>query len=406
MTTPRSDWSLELQLEQAREAATADAVKSAISAVIAHMLGGSGRGRRGGRTLVVLLEQAREVAARSQEWDVVRLVQDSVDYAQGRILKPDFDERYRLFQDGQLRDGHQREFLANMLWTSHVYMADVGREFLAEHPEATAKDLIEHVQARGEDVQFLEAPEHRPGRYVIPRGRGEQALWLERAMLGGRVEVKDARAAARRLVMSRESLAALAADMDGKLLLQAAELQRRSAGLEALRRVTEDRSASEHVLQRALEGEHWIFGGRFVGTAAQRRLVPGDEVDLPLIRGDGALHIVELKRSMSLMTPLVKRHRDAWVPTSVVHDAIAQVHNYLIGLDEHRDRIQEEFGIDARRASGVVLIGHPAARPEIPEAVVNETLRSLNSTMGRIEVMTYKELISHARRSLDFGTAT
>ncbi|MFD4115019.1 hypothetical protein ACIQAD_23215 [Streptomyces sp. NPDC088551] len=94
------------------------------------------------------------------------------------------------------------------------------------------------------------------------------------------MDIEDPAEAARRITTSPEAIALLAADTEGQMVLRAAELHRRSAGLAALRTVVEDPTASEHDLQRTLEGQHWIFGGRFVGEAIQRRLVPGDEVDL------------------------------------------------------------------------------------------------------------------------------
>jgi hypothetical protein len=167
-----------------------------------------------------------------------------------------------------------------------------------------------------------------------------------------------------------------------------------------LRTVVEDPRAAEADLQRALEGQHWIFGGRFVGEAAQRRLVPGDEVDIPLIRGDGALHVVELKRAMGFRTPLVKRYRNAWVPGGAVNDALAQAINYLTGLDENRERIRADLGIETRRAGALVLVGHPALHPDVPEEEINEALRTFNSHITRVEVLTYKELLDNAERSL------
>ncbi|MEV6948599.1 Shedu anti-phage system protein SduA domain-containing protein [Streptomyces sp. NPDC051172] len=143
-----------------------------------------------------------------------------------------------------------------------------------------------------------------------------------------------------------------------------------------------------------------MFGGRFVGEAAHRRLVPGDEVDIPLIRGDGALHIVELKRAMSLKGPLVKRHRNSWVPAAQVHEAVGQGVNYLTGLDESRERLRADFGIETRRASALVLVGHPALHPQVPEEEINEALRTFNSHVTRVEVLTYKELLDNAERSL------
>lgn len=393
---------LEWQLRGVLEAADDDTVEQALNAVFAHMHGGRGRKRRGGRELVRLLEETRGRAAAAGEWQVVRLVQDALDYAQGHILRPDFEERYRLFQDGP-RDEVQREYLGRTMWATHRWMVEAGREFLGSRPDAGIEEFLEHFRSQGEDAWFMEAPEDRPGRYRIPRGRAETALWLERVLRDGRIDVEDPAEEARRIVASPQALALLAADREGRLILQAAELRRRAAGVRALRAVVEDRTATEADLQRALEGNHWIFGGRFVGEAARRRLVPGDEVDLPLIRGDGALHIVELKRSMGLKDPLIKRHRNAWVPARAVHEAVGQAVNYLVGLDEHRARIREEFGVETRRAGALVLVGHPALHPGIPEDDVNEVLRTFNSHVTRVEVLTYKELLDNAERSLAGG---
>ncbi|MEV8547907.1 Shedu anti-phage system protein SduA domain-containing protein [Streptomyces sp. NPDC051572] len=196
------------------------------------------------------------------------------------------------------------------------------------------------------------------------------------------------------------ALDALGALDEAQALAALLQLARRRAGLAELRQVAEDPHALERDLQRVLQGQFWIFGGQFAGEAARRRLVPGDEVDIPLIRGDGTLQIVEIKRSMALPGSLVKRHRNGWVPSAQVHDAVSQAINYLVHLDEHRLHIREEFGLETRRARALVLIGHPAAQPGIPEDTINEVLRTANSHLGRIEVLTYKELLDNAERAL------
>lgn len=385
------------------EAAVDANVCAAVTAVLQHMHSGRSRQRRGGRELVRLLEGARGVAAAVGEWQVVRLVQDAIEYAEGRILRPDFEDRYRLFGDGQRRESHTG-FLGGTMKAMHQWLVDSGREFLADRPDAGIGEFLEHFRAQGEDAMFLQAPEDRPGRYVIPRGQAETMLWLERIIRGRRVDIEDAAAQARRIAASPEALALLAADDQGLLVLQAAELRRRAARLKELRTVVEDDTATEADLQRALEGQYWIFGGRFVGEAAQRRLVPGDELDIPLIRGDGALHVVELKRAMSLTSPLVKRHRNALVPAAQVNEAVGQAINYLTGLDENRECIRTELGIETRRASALVLVGHPALHPDVPEEEINEALRTFNSHIARVEVLTYKELLDNAERSLAGGS--
>lgn len=48
----------------------------------------------------------------------------------------------------------------------------------------------------------------------------------------------------------------------------------------------------------------------------------------------------------------------------------------------------------------MVLIGHPLVQPSVPEELINEALRTLNTHVSRVEVLTYKELIDNAERSL------
>lgn len=60
-------------------------------------------------------------------------------------------------------------------------------------------------------------------------------------------------------------------------------------------------------------------------------------------------------------------------------------------------------GIEARRASATVLIGHPALHPDIPEEQLNDVLRTLNTHVNRVEALTYKALVDNAERALGGG---
>jgi len=103
---------------------------------------------------------------------------------------------------------------------------------------------------------------------------------------------------------------------------------------------------------------------------------------------------------MRLRRPLVKRHRGGWVVASAVNDAVSQAIAYLVGLDENRLSIRAEVGVETRRASAIVLIGHPGAQADVPEEEIYETLRTLNTHLARVEVLTYKELVENAERSI------
>ncbi|GAA2987536.1 Shedu anti-phage system protein SduA domain-containing protein [Streptomyces fulvorobeus] len=401
MPSPRSDMALELHLQKIRSAAAATDVEQAVGLALGHVRSGPGGRRRGGKRLTELLGAARLTAARAEEWEVVRSLQDAIHYTRGDLLRPDYEEKYRLhYLDHGPRDKLGLDSIARTVTMTNEFWSMTARHYLGEHPEAGLEEILEHVRSLGEDARFMQAPAEDPARYRIPRGISERAIWTER-VLRNRVEVSDPAESARRIVASPEALAVLAADEDGRTVLRAAELQRRAADLGDLRAMTEDPGTTEHALQRALRGMHWIFGGRVIGEARQRRLVPGDEVDIPLIRGDGSFQVVELKRSAGVK--LVKEHRGSLVPRRDVHDAVGQAVNYLVGLDENRERVYREFGIDTRRASALVLIGHPMSQPDVTEKEINDALRVHTSHLNRIEVLTYKELLDSAERALALG---
>nr|WP_211210228.1 Shedu anti-phage system protein SduA domain-containing protein [Actinopolyspora halophila] len=398
----RTDAALEWQLKRTEQEATTSEVKQSIADVIAHMHSGQEKNRRGGQALLRLLEQARLRASEENEWDIVCLLHEAHGYATGRILKPDFDERYRLIKDGKRRDSLQN-FVAGTLSRTLQFISEAGNEYLAEHPDADTSDLLNYVSALGEDAQLLDAPGDTPGRYRVVRGRAELAAWLQRT-LSDRVdldttEIENPAEIARRLARSPKALTILAQDTDGQSVFKLAELKQRSDTLTEIRKLVDDPTAGEGALQDALYNQPWIFGGRFVEAATRRSLVDGDELDIPLIRADGALHVVELKRALNL-SGIVKRHRNAWVPTAEVHDAVGQAINYLAGLDEERQRISEEFGLETKRASATVVIGHPKLHPNVPEHELNEALRTLNTHTNRVEVLTYPELLDNAVRAL------
>ena len=186
----RADYALELQLKQVEGHAANQRIKDWIRQALAHMWNGGAKNRRGGAELVALLVEARQRAADYDEWQVVRLLQDSIDYAEGRILKPVMEEQYRLFQDG-LRSETNREFIGNIVAAGLRYAAEVGTEYLAEHPGITPSDLLEYRSLEpGREIYW--APEDRPGRYRIPRGRAERVIWIER-VLRDRIDVADIR---------------------------------------------------------------------------------------------------------------------------------------------------------------------------------------------------------------------
>jgi hypothetical protein len=207
----------------------------------------------------------------------------------------------------------------------------------------------------------------------------------------------------RRLARAAERDPAIAQSLaqidEAQALAAIVQHARRREDIVALRRIVEDPRSKEGDLQHALEAMLWVFGGEFLSSRARRSLTTQDQLDLSLIRPDGSLHGVELK--LANIPKLVKKHRNHFIVDSPVNEAVGQAGNYLRSLDEHYAHIRLERGIDCRRTSMTVVIGCARFCEATTEAhVIAETIRTYNSHLSRIRVVTYDDLLASAEQSL------
>lgn len=257
-------------------------------------------------------------------------------------------------------------------------------------------------------LAFLHSNVARSGRYqVVDREAPEAALM---ALLGTAnidaqqvVEALTAHADVQRII------ALLAGSSDrGLSAAQSAVLSQRRALVRKLRNLTDNPAATETDVQALIGNAHWIFGGRYVGVATRRNLTMLDQHDIPLLRSDGTLHVVELKGPS--IEKLIVRHRNHWIVGQAVHEAAAQATNYLRDLDEQglmaASVFANELGqqYDMSRCFATVVIGHPDHhRPAGAERkVVARTLRQYSASLSRVEVISYDQLVESAERALDF----
>ncbi|MDX3192840.1 DUF4263 domain-containing protein [Streptomyces sp. MN03-5084-2B] len=193
----------------------------------------------------------------------------------------------------------------------------------------------------------------------------------------------------------------LAAHGAGQVLLDGIQAAKQRDVITALSEVVRNPKAKEDEFQQILQESWWMFGGRFVEKAKRRHLTALTQLDVPLIRADGALHVVELKRAC--VPNLVIPHRDFFVVGPEVNKAVGQSINYLREFDEERNSIKEKLGIECRRAFATVVIGHPLHVPDQVREHVPETLRTYNAHLGRVEVITYADLIQGAEKALELA---
>lgn len=207
-------------------------------------------------------------------------------------------------------------------------------------------------------------------------------------------------------------LRAVASTDAGRLAAADVALAERRDLVAVLQHLAATPGITETDMQARIGDAYWLFGGRYVGVAGRRNLTPLDQHDIPLLGADGTLHVVELKGPD--IPKLIRRHRNHWIVGNDVHEAVSQAMNYLRALDElgpglettYRNELGQSY--DMRRVFATVVIGHPAHLDSVgefgipSEATVEQTLRSYNAHLSRLEVVTFKSLLDAAARALEF----
>jgi hypothetical protein len=260
---------------------------------------------------------------------------------------------------------------------------------------ACEDDQIDRVRA------LLAGAFPEAGFYVRVQ-KGASVDGLIQALAEGQVDVASIAALVQTLAGVPGVVDALAGTDLAQVFSSVIERSRQRAGLDRLRAAVEDPASSEQDLQSILEEHWWVFGSRYVGASARRKLTLLDQLDIPLIRADGALHVVELKKAR--YPRLLVAHRNHVALGPEVHLAVSQAQNYLASLDRHESLVRDELGLECRRAFATVVIGHSMYCTDYRRADVSEALRIYNSHLSRIEVVTYEDLLAGAERALDIAT--
>ncbi|MEU6789327.1 Shedu anti-phage system protein SduA domain-containing protein [Nonomuraea angiospora] len=384
----RSDYTLTSLLRLVHSLAESEQIKSAVQDILDHI----GHSYRGGKTMLDLVRFAIRQADTGNDPESSARLDDALGYATGRILNSELVDKYQLFDRMPNRNSGMFE---QVMSAAHLAISSIFEEFLQQHPEAGVAEARDYFRRLAKaSVQVVE--DREAGIYRIHRFAEEDGIWLTETLLRRSTYEPLAASGRPAMGMPPESQAILAR-ADAESILAGMQLCLRRRKLAEIRRVVEHPYSSESQIQKALTGAWWLFGGEYVGQSLRRRLTRGLELDLPLLRPDGVLYVVELKRAA---VKVIERHRTSTIPTEEVHKGVAQVQNYLKLLDENRDTILSH-DIDTRRATAVLIIGHPAFQDKFSEIQINETLRVYNSHLSRIEVITYKQLLDAAERALD-----
>ncbi|MEV7090452.1 Shedu anti-phage system protein SduA domain-containing protein [Streptomyces sp. NPDC093085] len=388
----RSSPSLLDLVEEARKLTEHASVREQIDAVL-HIMGGASTYRYGaGKPLVHALEDVARESLLHEDFALAKRFQRFAGYARGEL----FLEVVENYYDERARQRSEK-YMRRMVSMGAERAVAVLDRLCAENPDASAADANALFRGIVRSTEHLGIGDEEGG-IQLP------AKYLKRLQEYGHMELvlrnlpRPASAETARMV--NDALA----DADAGMLAHLLELRARRAALAALRTAVDDPDSSESALHTCLKNQEWIFGGAYVAELARRQYTPDTILDIPLLRGDGSLHVVELKRAR--IENLVIRRSGHLMLGAPVHQAVSQTQNYLRTLDENRHPIHGTYGVDTRRASATVVIGHPQyVRGSIAPQEIAETLRTYNTHMARVEVITYKTLLESAERMLALSSA-
>ncbi|MEV7287047.1 Shedu anti-phage system protein SduA domain-containing protein [Streptomyces sp. NPDC093252] len=386
MTTFRSGFTLWQLVKAARELTEDARVRERVDAVL-HIMGSYGGTYGKGRPLVNALEDVAQEAILQGDFALALRFQRFAAYAGGELFL-DIIENYYDDEARERSEEHMRRMAALGADRAVAILDALCRD----KPAASAADARDLFRGIAKSVDYLS----------LGDGEGEIRLspkQVRRLQEYGHMEMvlrnlpRPASAEAARMMSD------VLADVDAGVLAQLLELRARQVGLAALRTAVEDPDSSESALHGCLKNQEWIFGGAFVAELARRQYTPDTILDIPLLRGDGSLHVVELKRAN--IKDLVIRRSGHLMLGAPAHHAVSQAQNYLRIMDENRPSILAEHGVDTRRASATIVIGHPRyVMGNITSQEIAETLRTYNTHQARIEVITYETLLDSASRML------
>ncbi|MEU0242812.1 Shedu anti-phage system protein SduA domain-containing protein [Streptomyces sp. NPDC006235] len=375
----------------ARELTEDARVRERVDAVL-DIMGGLGGTYGKGRPLVDALEDVAQEAVRQGDFALAQRFQRFAAYAGGEL----FLEILEHYYDDEARR-RSEEGMRRMIALGADRAVAALDVLCRDQPDATAADARDLFRGIAQSADHLGLGDGEGGIQLSTRE-------VRRLQQYGHMEVvlrnlpRPASAEAARMMSD------VLADVDAGMLTQLLELRARQAGLAALRAVVEDPESSETALHACLKNQEWIFGGAYVAELARRQYTPDTILDIPLLRGDGSLHVVELKRAD--IKDLVIRRSGHLMLGAPAHRAVSQAQNYLRTMDENRPDILAGHGVDTRRASATVVIGHPRyVTGDVTSQEIAETLRTYNTHQARIEVITYETLLESASRMLALSSA-
>lgn len=258
------------------------------------------------------------------------------------------------------------------------------------------KDRLRHWACKDDEIERLKAFLHAiddavvPNQYTVIEGR--PSPWaselltlledLDAENLGGLISALAERA------QELQTLPDLGESDHRRMVASALRASHRTSALKELEELIA-RDAEERFFQRLLDRNWWMLGGQYVEHIPKRHWTDEENLDMMLKTADNGYDIIELKRSNA---ELFKRHRNKWIVSSEVNDAVNQAAGYISEIDRQRDHFIARYTVDLYKVRAKVLLG--TISDEDPDASEKRNaLRMYNSHLHHIEVITFDGIV-------------
>lgn len=153
---------------------------------------------------------------------------------------------------------------------------------------------------------------------------------------------------------------------------------------------------SEHKIQKFLESNPWMFGSEYSELLERRKWTRDENLDFMLRRtSDSFLEIIEIKTPNENELLKFDNSHNSYYPSSELSKVIGQVLNYIEKIDRERDSIISKDDCDPLKIRAKIIIGRDGEKTQ------QDALRSLNSHLHRIEIITFDQLLRIAERVLN-----
>ena len=154
-----------------------------------------------------------------------------------------------------------------------------------------------------------------------------------------------------------------------------------------------DLDLKESHWQNSFNKNKWIFGNEYIGIVNERRIDKNNISDYLMKSFDGFLDIIEIKKP-SLNFWNNKLDHNNLIPSKDLINAITQCNNYLYELERESGNFKSwtDYGVKIIRPRCLLVFG----RSNDWEEKHYEAFRILNSSLNKIQIITYDQLLQKA----------